>query len=233
VWCDGRRRAFAGQHPHRVVYLFAAGNSPSPKPGTMLPYHTHVRGRCYDSAPCLLPARDFGMPVALHYAALWLAEPIHRVTSKVSQTNTPAVQAQTLPLNFSLRHEVAWLIVWHGVVTRPVVPSAVSYADVREGNDPYRACGHGTHRHPTGTRPVRGGVSASIRRRRGWRDGMVHRRELSINVVMSTKPKMLTGLSQTGHWSGYRVSRIPCHGHTTLPAEREHLTRPCQPCGTW
>ncbi len=38
----------------------------------------------------------------------------------------------------------------------PVVPSTVSYADVREGNDPYRACGHGTHSHPTGTRTVRG-----------------------------------------------------------------------------
>ena len=24
-----------------------------------------------------------------------------------------------------------------------------------EGNDPYRACGHGTHSHPTGTRTVR------------------------------------------------------------------------------
>ena len=23
------------------------------------------------------------------------------------------------------------------------------------------------------------------------------------------------------HWSGYRVSIIPCHGHPTLPAERE------------
>ena len=33
-------------------------------------------------------------------------------------------------LNLSLRHEVARLIVWH-VVTRPVVPSAVSYEDVR------------------------------------------------------------------------------------------------------
>ena len=53
-------------------------------------------------------------------------------------------------LNLSLRHEVARLIVWH-VVTRPVVPSAVSYADVREGNDSYSACGHGTHSHPTGT----------------------------------------------------------------------------------
>src|SRR4029453_7350155 len=30
-----------------------------------------------------------------------------------------------------LRHEVARLIVWHVGVTRPAVPSAVSYADVR------------------------------------------------------------------------------------------------------
>jgi hypothetical protein len=30
-----------------------------------------------------------------------------------------------------LRHEVARLIVWHAGVTRPAVPSAVSYADVR------------------------------------------------------------------------------------------------------
>jgi hypothetical protein len=56
----------------------------------------------------------------------------------------------------ALRHEVARLIVWHVVRTRPVVPSAVSYEDVREGNDPYRAFGHGTHSHPTGTRTVRG-----------------------------------------------------------------------------
>src|SRR5215471_7356674 len=54
-------------------------------------------------------------------------------------------------LNFSLRHEVARLIVWHGGSTRPVVPSTVSYEDVREGNDPYRALGHGTHSLPTGT----------------------------------------------------------------------------------
>jgi hypothetical protein len=53
-------------------------------------------------------------------------------------------------LNLSLRHEVARLIVWH-VVIRPVVPSAVSYADVREGNDSYSACGRGPHSHPTGT----------------------------------------------------------------------------------
>ena len=56
----------------------------------------------------------------------------------------PYILMISLPLNLSLRHEVARLIVWH-VVTSPVVPSAVSYADVREGNDSYRACGHGTH----------------------------------------------------------------------------------------
>ena len=56
-----------------------------------------------------------------------------------------------LALNLSLRHEVARLIVWHAVSTRPVVPSTVSYEDVREGNDLYRALGHGTHSFPTGT----------------------------------------------------------------------------------
>jgi hypothetical protein len=62
-----------------------------------------------------------------------------------------------LSLNFSLRHEVARLIVWHAFVTRPVVPSAVSYEDVREGNDPYRALGHGTHSLWTGACTVREG----------------------------------------------------------------------------
>src|SRR5215470_5128153 len=66
-----------------------------------------------------------------------------------------AARALRTSLNLSLRHEVARLIVWH-VVTRPVVPSAVSYADVREGNAPYSACGHGTHSLPTGTGTVRG-----------------------------------------------------------------------------
>jgi hypothetical protein len=54
---------------------------------------------------------------------------------------------QYASLNVSLRHEVARLIVWHAFVPRPVVPLAVSYADVRGGNDLYRACGHGTHSH--------------------------------------------------------------------------------------
>src|SRR5713101_5626047 len=30
-------------------------------------------------------------------------------------------------------------------------------------------------------------------------------------------------LGPKGHWSGYRVSDIPCHGQPTLPADREHL----------
>ena len=30
-------------------------------------------------------------------------------------------------------------MVWHVVLTRPAVPSAVSYEEVREGNDPYKA----------------------------------------------------------------------------------------------
>src|SRR5215510_1204113 len=71
---------------------------------------------------------------------------------------------------------------------------------------PTQMCGKVTPRTepadtvPTVTRlapePRGNGVSASIRRRRGWMDGMVNTGELSLNVVMSTKPKMLIGLSQ-------------------------------------
>ena len=67
----------------------------------------------------------------------------------------------------ALRHEVTRVIVWHTGVTRPAVPSAVSYADVRQGNDPYRACGHGTHSHATGTRTVRGGCICQHQVERG------------------------------------------------------------------
>jgi hypothetical protein len=63
------------------------------------------------------------------------------------------------------------LIVWHVGVTRPAVPSAVSYADVREGHDPYSACGHGTHRHPPGTRTVREGCLCSPPAERGLDGG--------------------------------------------------------------
>src|SRR6266700_647502 len=68
----------------------------------------------------------------------------------------PGIHTATLDEVEALRHEVTRVIVWHVALTRPAVPSAVSYADVRQGNDPYSACGHGTHSHATGTRTVRG-----------------------------------------------------------------------------
>src|SRR5215510_5066603 len=69
---------------------------------------------------------------------------------------------------------------------------------------PTQMCGKVTPRTepadtvPTVTRlapePRGDGVSASLRRRWGWMEGMVNTCERSLNVVMSTKPKMLTGL---------------------------------------
>jgi hypothetical protein len=41
------------------------------------------------------------------------------------------------------------------VLTQPAVPSAVSYEDVQEGNDLYRAFGQCTHGQSTGIRPAR------------------------------------------------------------------------------
>ena len=55
----------------------------------------------------------------------------------------------------TLRHEIARLIVWQAVPTRPVVPSAISYEVMRGGNDPSRALGHGTHSLLTGACTVR------------------------------------------------------------------------------
>src|SRR5215471_10541057 len=66
---------------------------------------------------------------------------------------------------------------------------------------------------PTVTRlapePRGNGVSASIRRRRGWMDGMVNTGELSINVVRRDKPKMLRGLSQNGTVAGTGSCHYP------------------------
>src|SRR3989442_16001582 len=56
----------------------------------------------------------------------------------------------------ALRHEVARLIVWQVVWTRPVVPSTVSYEVRQQGNALSNALGQGTHSHPTGARTVRG-----------------------------------------------------------------------------
>src|SRR5437016_5680382 len=76
---------------------------PPPKSGTMLPYHTIVRERCHDSSSCLLPARDPGMSMALHHAALRLAEPIHHVTPHANRTGAPPIQAQPVQRTQALR----------------------------------------------------------------------------------------------------------------------------------
>ena len=61
-------------------------------------------------------------------------------------------------------------------------------------------CQMPTDTGPTVTRlapePRGDGVSASIRRRWGWMDGMVNICELLVNVVIQDKPKVLRGLSQ-------------------------------------
>src|SRR6266446_1567100 len=57
--------------------------------------------------------------------------------------------------------------------------------------------------------PRGNGVSASIKRRWAWMDGMVNTCELSINVVKSDKPKMLIGLSQNGTVVGTGSRQYP------------------------
>src|SRR5215510_2242024 len=52
-------------------------------------------------------------------------------------------------LHMALRHEVARLIVWQAVLTKPVVPSAVSYVVRQQGNALSNAHGQRTHSHPT------------------------------------------------------------------------------------
>ena len=125
------------------------------------------------------------------------------------------------------------MIVWHVVSTRPAVPSAVSYADVRQGHDPYSACGHGTHSHATGTRTVRGGCLCQHQAERGrdGRDGAHRCTRAQRRHLRQAKDAERLGPKR--HWSGYRGLPFPGHGHPTLPAHREHLTRTCPPCGTW
>src|SRR5215813_10616685 len=61
-----------------------------------------------------------------------MGDMVHMVESCVNDFGAWSTASATRhsSLNLSLRHEVAKLIVWH-VVTRPVVLSTVSYADVR------------------------------------------------------------------------------------------------------
>ena len=72
-------------------------------------------------------------------------------------------------------------------------------------------------------------------------NGMVNRCELSINVVMSTKPKMLTGLSQKGTGAGTRTPRFLVMGNNAtggqsaptpfVVTEMEHGNPVCLPQG--
>jgi len=89
---------------------------------------------------------------------------------------------------------------------------------------------------PTVTRltpkPQGDGVSASIKRRWGWMDGMVNRCELSINVVTRGKPKMLRGLGQKGTVAG-TGSAITLSWTSNATGEQRAPNRPYQSCGTW
>ena len=56
--------------------------------------------------------------------------------------------------------------------------------------------------------------------------GMATPGERSIHLVTENKPKVLRGLSQQGHCSGYKESSLPCHGQYTLPVDRARLPPP-------
>jgi hypothetical protein len=52
--------------------------------------------------------------------------------------------------------------------------------------------------------------------------------ERSINIVRENKPKVLLGLGQKGHCSGYKDSPVPCHGHS-----RYRWTERASPIRMW
>src|SRR5262249_24414301 len=140
-----------GRGANRLVE--SAGRLPIPAPRQI-----RTSG-CPASGSSAAVARGYASPLPSEVSVIW--SPISTQWAWFP-TTTPWLPARhgahckPGPLNFSLRHEVARLIVWRVVRTRPAVLSAVSYAEVREGNDSYRALGHGTHSHPTGTGTVRG-----------------------------------------------------------------------------
>jgi hypothetical protein len=91
-------------------------------------------------------------------------------------------------------------------MTQPAVPSAVSYGDVREGNDSYSASGQWTHSLPAGIETVMGRCICQHHDGDGTRmDGMANPGERSINIVTENKPKVLEGLSQKGTVAGTRI----------------------------
>ena len=109
-------------------------------------------------------------------------------------------------------------------MTQPVVPSAVSYGDVQEGNDLYSASGQCTHSPPAGIETVRGRCLCQHRDGDGARmDGMANPGERSINIVTENKPKVLEGLGQKGTVAGTRTLPFLVMG-ITLPVDRARLT---------
>ena len=114
-----------------------------------------------------------------------------------------------------------------------MVPSAVSYGVKQHGNARSKAPGQGTHRHPTGTTTVRRRCLCRHPAERG-RDGGsgAHRWPLEKRCHQE-QAKEADRLGPPRHRSGARVCGLPWHGHPTLPADRAHRTRPCQPGGTW
>ena len=65
------------------------------KPSTLSLYHTTRKGHCEDSAPRLLPAGHWGMPVVMHHTSLYLAQQRRRLPSVAKRIRAPQVQTQT------------------------------------------------------------------------------------------------------------------------------------------
>jgi len=142
---------------------------------------------------------------------------------------------QTGSLNFSLRHEVARLIVCCDTRSHGWSSGTLEWPDLLFHQQyPTQMCGKVTTRPapadtvPTGTRlapePCGNGVSASIKRRWGWMDGMVNSGELSINVVTTNKPKMLRGLGQKGTGAGTGSQTYP-----VMDSQRSRRTESTSP----
>jgi hypothetical protein len=129
-------------------------------------------------------------------------------------------------LSLTLRHAVARFTIWQSVLTRPVVPSTVSYVVRQQGNTRSKAHGQSTHSHPTGTCTVRERCSCQHQAETGL-DGWEGKHTCTLDKRrQKQQAEEADRLGPTGHRSGYRVVSVPCHGHPTLPAHREYLTRP-------
>src|SRR5437763_16757933 len=124
-------------------------------------------------------------------------------------------------------------MVWQVVWTRPVVPSTVSYEGRQQGTALSNALGQGTPSHPTGARTVRGRGLCPHAAEMGL-DGREGEPRCTLdNRRYLRQAKEADRLGPQWPRSGYRVLRLPGHGHGTLSAHREHLPRHCPPGGTW